>query len=231
MAKGRGTAKHCQAIRYGSIVERLGKLGGKAFAALCKRGCDREILDGHLQWLQPETTLESGRSIQLHPLDSWEIAFGGLTRRQVRVQIPRLARKLYRSVLRLQQTPVVDYLVATGKIRSNDLLNQSPFPLERPGPGQFRTLLALPQIARQVGFRKHPDVTRDLASLCRYVHSSTNGWRDAEVSSILADLFPSNPDMPKDQEALKKWRRKHGLVHKSSKGIMPRPGSLQRRRR
>ena len=195
MAKGRGTAKHCQAIRYGSIVERLGKLGGKAFAALCKRGCDREILDGPLQWLQPQTTLESGRRIRLHPLDSWEIAFGGLTRRQVRVQIPRLARKLYRSVLRLQQTPVVDYLVATGKIRSNDLLNQSPFPLERPGPGQFRTLLALPQIARQVGFRKHPDVTRDLASLCRYVHSSTNGWR-----------LRTRPSMRSC------WRRRHGCT-------------------
>lgn len=178
-----------------------------AFAHLCQFGCKPAILAGKFEWLEREIPL-AGRTISLHPLDSWETSFGGLKRRDIK-QITGRAKKLCEDVLRLQNTPVIGYLTVTGKIERNDLLYSPASPIPHRGHPAFRTVLALPQIARQVGYRRRPDVSRYLLNVYRYIRDRTGGPCDSEVSAILIQRFPLL-DLPADPEGMKKWRRKHG---------------------
>jgi hypothetical protein len=181
-------------------------------------GCDSQKLEGCFEWLaqEVEVTVPKLGKVRNQPLDSWEEAFGGFTRRQIQEQIPRRAKVLEQEVLRLRETPVIQFLSATGRIHDTDLLYSSASPLPRKSQGHptFRALLSLRKIASAVGPRKRPDFTRHLARLCSYVRHRTGTWHDAEIAAILSTLFPTPSHVPQDQEALKKWRAQHGLCGK-----------------
>jgi hypothetical protein len=196
----------------------LGEIAQIAFDKLCQLGCKEEELDGCICWLAEESVISIGsvQTIRNQPLDSWDEAFGGLTRDEVQVQIPNLAMKLEHYVLLLQKTPAIEFLNATERIKDSDILfaaTAPPLPWlseQRTHPA-FDALRALPEIASQVGIREYPDLTRHLIRLVRYVKSRTGSWRDAQIVTILTDCFPTHFSIPKDQELMKKWRRKHGL--------------------
>jgi len=200
--------------RFAGLPNQLTKVGKDAFAKLCRLGCDGAKLEGLFGWLAEQSKIDINglKNVRNQPLDSWEQAFGGLTRNEVQVQIPRMAKKLQSYVLRLRETPAIDYLNATGRTEDSDLLYAYASPRHSRSHPAFRALLSLPQIAYQMGSRKRPDFTRYLARLCRYVKDHTRMWHDAEIAAMLSDLFPTRSHLPQDQETLKKWRRKHGVI-------------------
>jgi len=194
------------------LEERLSAAGGNALEKLCQLGCDRKILGGLIVLLFPEANrlrLQSGREICLHPLDTLDDALKP-TSQDMRAleRAAERARKLRDEIKELKGTPFVQWLKERGYIDDGDLLARST--VRELIDCQFRGLVNLAKLAKQIGPRKRPDYTHLLTQIFLHVRERTGGWHELELSEILYDLLPDEPGAKRLD--LPSWRQRHGLT-------------------
>ena len=135
--------------------------------------CDIGALNLHLGML-----LDSSFQV----LDRWETAVPDIERRELKA-ISRRAAILLRDIRRLRETPLIWAQVATGRIRSDDVLFRF-CPLDQ----RFHTLLNLEDLAKQIGPKVRPDFSRTLEDLLAYVTSRCGNPNYAKLEVIFDAL-------------------------------------------
>jgi hypothetical protein len=208
-----------------SLESKLGPHALQALDQLCKAGCERPTLIGYWKWLAikrikiPLSLRKTGKSqerrvveLNLRQMDSRETAHPGFSLRDLR-NIAKRASKLRSDVAKLRKTPLVHTLVDREIVRDGDLLASSPmFPTN--GSLPFEGLILLPELAKQGGPQRKPDLTIARKRIHKYIYMRTLEWHDRLFAAIYNDLFP---DDPQDEKNVQRWRSRHGLLDPQQK--------------
>jgi hypothetical protein len=202
-----------------------GGQGHSSFKKLCKEGCDRRILNSRLVWLIPpqKITLESKAKAPTYedqrakrdklitfyfpPRESLEEISHPITWRMLN----SIVNRFHDDLVLLRRTRLVRTLVLDGTLADDPLLG-GPLPiplLSKFRPEALQGIVALPELARELGQRRRPEYRRYLKAVYRHIFECTGKWHDREVADILNDLRRPHPKQLYTQENLKRWRSLH----------------------
>jgi len=126
----------------------------------------------------------------------------GLTLAQLRA-VAKRAGRVVEDIGRLRGTSLVKHSAALGWLPPRDLL-RTRHDLE----DSFQGLLRIADLGVQIGRKQRPQRAEILQHLYLRIFGRTGRFYDAEIAEIMSSLELK----PDSQDALKQWRKAHGIT-------------------
>lgn len=191
---------------------KLKDVGKDSFIKLCEMGCDPEFLGEHLTFLiskleyhivpkQQEEKQRRPYKVSLRPLDSLELALGGLDQRGLKALQKKLI-KLAKEVDKIKLTRLVRYL-SEEELEAHEYLFSIPESLVSYANITIPFLL---EKLKQTGERERPIYTKYLNEICNHIKDNTGRPHYKLICDILDELDPAKGW---NEDTLKQWRGRH----------------------